>query len=79
MSASRFLNKFLRFNSLVVNNTPNVDLSTKMSIMNYTSAYFTFLQRDFIDLEETVTQLEKELKETKTKLENGCGCNCNKQ
>jgi len=79
MSASRFLNKFLRFNALMVNNASNLDLSTKMSTLNYTSAYFTFLQRDVNDLEEKVKQLEKEIKETKTKLENNCGCYCNKQ
>jgi hypothetical protein len=78
MSASRFLNKFLRFNSVIINNAPNVDLTTKISTLNYTSWYFTFLQKDFEQLEEKVARLEKELGETKTKLENGCGCLCNK-
>lgn len=78
MSAVKFLNKFLRFNSVIVNNTPNVDVISKIQTINYTASYFTFLQNDFLILNEKVAKLQKEISETKTKLVNGCGCSCNK-
>lgn len=78
MSSSRFLNKFLQVNSSVIN-ASNIDTTTKVQILRYTARYFTFLQNDLTVLNEKVEQLEKELSETKTKLENGCGCYCRNQ
>ena len=69
MSALRFLSKFLRFNSIIVNNTPNIDLTTKIQTLNYTAWYFTFLQNDLQALTEKVEQLEKELNDTRFKLQ----------
>ena len=79
MSSARFLNKFLQFNSSIVQNTPNIDITTKVQILSYTARYFTLLQNDFTGLNAKVEQLQKELNETKTKLENGCGCYCKNQ
>ena len=71
-----YFSKFIRSTSYLLSSIPSADLNSKILALNYKHLYFSALQKDIDHLLSTVNLLQKELDETKTKMENGCGCFC---
>ena len=75
MSTTQFINKLMKFNTLVADTLYGVNMAAKISTLNNATWYFTFLKKDMKTLEEKVERLEKENKIRKT---SGCNCSCKK-